>query len=375
MGTKPSKQAMVVFGALAFGWLAIETAFKPFLDKARAAMGKSDPDRDPDDVKDESASKDSFNADADAVAPDGKPTGSMAMSVASAEGMASLSSDIFYDILRRLDGPTLASAACACAAFCSISREEKLWENVCSSMWPSNNLRIFRWSAANFIHGEKRKDGKLWRELRDGLRLSWIVVNKKIKQAANLASWSPLGGQRHWPTDKDFVIHFGSVLSAKEILPCQVVECILIMKFRVIHTEGEGVQTTLKLTELSMQLEDMEGAHVNGRNSLLILKEALSCCRSKNYSEVLESCHLYSKVQRKSPSYNVTWSGRVGSDGKLHKLVVPRHHHFPLWAAEGAKSRRLKGVRSNHGSPKKWKLGLSERDPHHLLERLKSSTY
>ncbi|KAJ9187652.1 hypothetical protein P3X46_003081 [Hevea brasiliensis] len=74
MGTKPSKQAMVVFGALAFGWLAIETAFKPFLDKARAAMGKSDPDRDPDDVKDESASKDSFNADADAVAPDGKPT-------------------------------------------------------------------------------------------------------------------------------------------------------------------------------------------------------------------------------------------------------------------------------------------------------------
>jgi hypothetical protein len=69
------------------------------------------------------------------------------------------------------------------------------------------------------------------------------------------------------------------------------------MKFRVIHTEGEGVQTTLNLTELSMQLEDMEGAHVNGRNSLLILKEALSCRRSKNHSEVLESCHLYSKAQ------------------------------------------------------------------------------
>ncbi|GLT78018.1 hypothetical protein SLA2020_495680 [Shorea laevis] len=53
--------------------------------------------------------------------------------------MASLSSDLFYDILRRLDGPTLASAACTCAAFCSISKEEKLWENVCSSMWPSTN--------------------------------------------------------------------------------------------------------------------------------------------------------------------------------------------------------------------------------------------
>ncbi|CAI0384979.1 unnamed protein product [Linum tenue] len=144
---------------------------------------------------------------------------------------------------------------------------------------------------------KERKDGKLWKELRDGLRLSWIVVNTKSKQAANLASWSPLGGQRHWPTDKDFVIRFGSVLSARDILPCQVVKCILVMKFRVIHTEGEGFQTTLKLTELSMQLEDMEGAHVNGRNSLLILKEALSCRRSKNYSEVLESCNLYSKVQ------------------------------------------------------------------------------
>ncbi|PKI53194.1 hypothetical protein CRG98_026395, partial [Punica granatum] len=53
--------------------------------------------------------------------------------------ITSLSSDLFYDILRRLDGPTLASAACACAAFCSISREERLWENVCSSLWPSTN--------------------------------------------------------------------------------------------------------------------------------------------------------------------------------------------------------------------------------------------
>ncbi|KAF5731522.1 Outer envelope membrane protein 7 [Tripterygium wilfordii] len=44
-----TKQAMVVFGALAFGWLAIEMTFKPFLDKARAAMAKSDPEHDPDD--------------------------------------------------------------------------------------------------------------------------------------------------------------------------------------------------------------------------------------------------------------------------------------------------------------------------------------
>ncbi|OMO77732.1 hypothetical protein CCACVL1_14853 [Corchorus capsularis] len=59
MGKSTSmKQAAVVFGALAFGWLAIEMAFKPFLDKARGSMDKSDPNHDPDDTdvhKDDSA--------------------------------------------------------------------------------------------------------------------------------------------------------------------------------------------------------------------------------------------------------------------------------------------------------------------------------
>ncbi|XP_074319037.1 outer envelope membrane protein 7-like [Silene latifolia] len=44
------KQGAIVIAALAFGWLTIEIAFKPLLDKARAAMSKSDPTRDPDDV-------------------------------------------------------------------------------------------------------------------------------------------------------------------------------------------------------------------------------------------------------------------------------------------------------------------------------------
>ncbi|KAI3985379.1 hypothetical protein MKX01_033693 [Papaver californicum] len=42
------KSALIVFGALAFGWLTIEIAFKPYLDKAREAMDKSDPSHDPD---------------------------------------------------------------------------------------------------------------------------------------------------------------------------------------------------------------------------------------------------------------------------------------------------------------------------------------
>ncbi|XP_026438112.1 probable F-box protein At2g36090 [Papaver somniferum] len=341
----------------------------------------------------------------------------MGISVTESESVAILCGDLFHDILGRLDGTTLATAACVCAAFCSISKQEKIWENVCHSLWPCTNRDDVRslilsiggyrkfysdcfplivnkevclsnwdpsldypegWAEAEYygdldvfksispsdfvsivdviykgksiyskvlwgipdsdsINGwfhncpfridlltnsdrehdhhevtlsvddglpsvtcieRERKDGKLWKELCDGIRLSWIIVNKKLKQAANISSWIPLGGQRHWPTDRDFLIRFGSILPAKDILPCQVAECILVMKFRVaLISDGEGNQTTLELTELSLQLEDMEGSHVNGRNSLLVLKEALNCRRSKNYSEVLESCHIYSKVQ------------------------------------------------------------------------------
>lgn len=340
------------------------------------------------------------------------------MSTIPVENMPSLSSDLIYDILKRLDGATLASAACTCATLCSISREERLWENVCSAMWPSTSrddvkclirsiggfkkfyadcfplivnkeVPEFQWndsfeypedwteaeyygdmdelenmspsdfvsivdvrykgrticskvlwgisnaiSVNNWFYSypfridllsnpaadddhegnvtisvcdclpaitsmeQERKDGKLWQDLRDGVRLSWIIVNRKVKQAANLSSWCSLGGQRHWPTEDDFLLRFGSILPAKDILPCQVVECILIVKFRVVETEGSGVHTTVQLTELSMQVGDMEGAHVNGKNSLLVLKEAVSCRRSKNYCEALESCLLYSKMQR-----------------------------------------------------------------------------
>nr|DAD19445.1 TPA_asm: hypothetical protein HUJ06_020908 [Nelumbo nucifera] len=56
--TNSLKSAIVVFGALAFGWLTIELAFKPFLGKAREAMDKSDPTRDPDDDDDDDATGD-----------------------------------------------------------------------------------------------------------------------------------------------------------------------------------------------------------------------------------------------------------------------------------------------------------------------------
>nr|XP_043637225.1 outer envelope membrane protein 7-like [Erigeron canadensis] len=65
----PLKSTAIVIGALAFGWAAIELAFKPWLDKARASMDKSDPARDPDDViKSAEDVQDATPADADSAA-------------------------------------------------------------------------------------------------------------------------------------------------------------------------------------------------------------------------------------------------------------------------------------------------------------------
>ncbi|XP_074307250.1 putative F-box protein At2g36090 [Silene latifolia] len=332
-----------------------------------------------------------------------------------AEAICPLSNDLFYDILRRLDGASLATAACSCASFSSISKEEKIWENVCHSMWPStnhddvkiliNSMGGFRkfyadcyplivnkhlanlpwdsfeehpeeWPGVDYYEefeeyksitpsdfvslvdiryknrpffskvlwgiseadilsrwfynspfcvdllgnsnnedkmgkftlsvsdglpriesvDVERKEGKLWKELRDGITLSWIIVNRKVNQAANVSSWVPLGVQRHWPTNKDFLVRFGSVLPAEDTLPCPAVECILLAKFRMFNDAATGC-VSIKLKQVSMQLEDMEGSHVNGRNSLMVLKKALSCKRSRNYSEALECCNLYNKVR------------------------------------------------------------------------------
>ncbi|GJN22033.1 hypothetical protein PR202_gb09562 [Eleusine coracana subsp. coracana] len=47
------KTAVIVAGGLALAWVTVETAFRPFLDRLRAAVSRStDPSRDPDQEED-----------------------------------------------------------------------------------------------------------------------------------------------------------------------------------------------------------------------------------------------------------------------------------------------------------------------------------
>lgn len=299
-------------------------------------------------------------------------------------GMKSLNGDLINQILGHVDGTALANAGCVSSEFWSIAREEKIWEELCSNLWPStmdtdvkqlitSSLGGFRNFYANcfpliayesthrnlpsnltdsvprdFVSvvdvayknkpifskvvcgipcshdlegwfsncpfrmeliefsdgvedglptvikslGRVEKDDEVWGQLMKNIRLSWIVINRKTGEAANVSSWSPLAGQRHWVSDKDFVMHFGSILPSHNILPCDFVHCILVMKCRVSDY-------SLKMSQLSMQLEDAMGAQVNGRNSLLILDRALCCTKSKNPSRILVSYQQYFSERRK----------------------------------------------------------------------------
>ncbi|KAH9317157.1 hypothetical protein KI387_018926 [Taxus chinensis] len=102
------------------------------------------------------------------------------------------------------------------------------------------------------------KDGRFWEHLMDNIMLSWIVINRRTGQAVNLSSWCPLAGQRHSSSDSSFLMRFGSILPAHEILPCKFVQCILEMKFRASHSDNGS----LKIVEVSMHFEDKTGDDV-----------------------------------------------------------------------------------------------------------------
>lgn len=58
-------------------------------------------------------------------------------------------------ILTRLDGPTLASAACASAQLCRLCAEDDLWKTICTATWPSLDDPLVRDVISTFPNGHR----------------------------------------------------------------------------------------------------------------------------------------------------------------------------------------------------------------------------
>ncbi|KAM1149847.1 hypothetical protein ACFX15_029428 [Malus domestica] len=247
-------------------------------------------------------------------------------------------------ILTRLDGQTLASAACASSELQACSAEEKLWRDVNTTTWPSitdprvddlistfpaGHRSFFSDSFPLLDHSPSQldfspscpttelisavdmfykdqvifskvqesetesgwflcspfrvdlldqketvptpirhvgEDQKSLEHLEDNLSLSWIVIDRARKRAANLSSRRAVTVQRHWLTG-EIQLRFVTILAAEK--KGEYVQCGMV----VMCKGSEGGE--LHVREVSMKVEGMEGNHLNGRESLFLLQRAI----------------------------------------------------------------------------------------------------
>ncbi|GMI66023.1 Cytokinin-induced F-box [Hibiscus trionum] len=307
-----------------------------------------------------------------------------------------LSRDILADIMARLDGSTLASAACTCLDLRAIARDQRLWKHLCHSTWPSTALkgaqhlipslpvdgfRRFYADSYPFILHDAHKDAEIFPaqhphispfnfasfidvyyrekcvisrvqdgipgtadfdqdnetttglmgdmedgdelqfanneygfvslehigestdlcdELKEGIRLSWVLLDKKSGKAGNLSSGKPLLVKKIWETNGEYVVHFGCIIPVQEsVVPHKLAKCLIVARCIV-----EGKQWYLRWKEIRMHIEDPNGAYINGGKSLMILNQALYCSRSNNLHVVQKAFQQFEKRKQEMTRKN-----------------------------------------------------------------------
>ncbi|TKY61957.1 F-box protein [Spatholobus suberectus] len=107
--------------------------------------------------------------------------------------------------------------------------------------------------------------------LGEEFRLSWIVVDPKGRRAVNVSSGRAVSVERHWLSG-EVRVRFATVVgggergSASEEALCSV----------TVTFGGE-----MQVREACLQMEDMDGTQLNGRDSLEILQRALEGKRGR----------------------------------------------------------------------------------------------
>ncbi|KAF2321595.1 hypothetical protein GH714_000572 [Hevea brasiliensis] len=69
---------------------------------------------------------------------------------------SALNLDVLHNhILSRLDGPTLAALACTSSELNALSAHDKLWQQICTSTWPSANHPLVTAAVSTFPFGHR----------------------------------------------------------------------------------------------------------------------------------------------------------------------------------------------------------------------------
>ncbi|GAB4833339.1 hypothetical protein Ancab_031583 [Ancistrocladus abbreviatus] len=122
----------------------------------------------------------------------------------------------------------------------------------------------------------KRPGGDTCQDLYDNLSLSWIIIDPIGRRAMNMSSIRPVSVQRRWLCG-EVQVRFAAFLSREaETEPsCQDVMCVIDITCGGGGEEGgeEGDQE-VDVREVSLRMEDMDGVHLTGKESLVILERA-----------------------------------------------------------------------------------------------------
>ncbi|KAE8814875.1 putative F-box protein [Hordeum vulgare] len=288
-----------------------------------------------------------------------------------------LPADVLAYALRRLDGPSLAAASCATAGLRALAADPETWRALCLARWPSLGLEtslersVLASSAAvspqrlfadafpfpstststDAAAAEQRLPGELvsavdiyqngasrplfsrvvetstlssWflsspfrvdaveckdppvRTAEDSasfspaeLELSWIVVDRRSGRAVNVSSRRAVAVDRHWYTGETLV-RYAVVLGGS--------------KFEATVTCSEEAGC-LSLREVSLTVEDADGAAVSGEGSLQLLAGAMEGPRRKGGERERE------EAKRRYEEFVRSKRGRKESKARREVLV------------------------------------------------------
>ncbi|GMN72851.1 hypothetical protein TIFTF001_054236 [Ficus carica] len=109
-------------------------------------------------------------------------------------------------------------------------------------------------------------DGAWLKQLEENLTLSWILIDPARKRAANVSSRRPVWVQRHWLTG-EIQLRYVTVMAGPEA--AEHVQCGMVV------TCGGKEGGEMHVTEVGMHVEDMDGRHLKGKESVVVLRNAI----------------------------------------------------------------------------------------------------
>ncbi|KAG2331884.1 hypothetical protein Bca4012_018546 [Brassica carinata] len=156
-------------------------------------------------------------------------------------------------------------------------------------------------------------DYEAWvRNMEESMELNWIVIDPIKKRAANISSRKAVSAKRNWLTG-DLEIRFSTVVAEtagnkKAAEVSVVVSCGSAETWKEVDEEVGG---EVHVRDVRLQVEDIEGKCLKGRDSLVILQgmlEGKRCCKDGGgqrrgkgrYEEYVEmKTHLREKKERR----------------------------------------------------------------------------